>query len=81
MALICLPVFYCSSVCSANHVSICIQDKPLSDSASQQAMLLPLGRRVGGSDFPSSSYLLAGQQKRAGGISCFLDQALNTETL
>lgn len=81
MPLISLPVFHCSSVCSVNHVSICIRDKALSDSAIQWAMFLPLGRKVRGLDFPSSSYLLVEQQQRAGGISCFLDQALNTETL
>lgn len=79
MPLISLPVFYCSSVCSVNHVSVCIQHKALSESAVQWVMFLPLGRRVGGLDFPSSLFLLVGQQQRAGGISCFLDQALNTE--
>lgn len=81
MPLISLPVFYCSSVCSVNHVSICIQDKALSDGVIQWAMFLPLDRKVGGLDFPSSSYLLVEQQQRAGGISRFLDQALNAEAL
>lgn len=46
MSLISSPVFYCSSVCSVNHVSICIQDKALNDSEIQWAMFLPLGSRV-----------------------------------
>lgn len=77
MPLISSPVFYCYNVCSVNHMSICIQDKALSDSAIQWAMFLSRGRKVRGLDFPSSSYLLVGQQQRAGGISCFLDRALN----
>lgn len=78
MSLISLPVFYCSSV---KHVSICIQDKALNDSEIQWAMFLPLGSSVEGLYFPSSSYLLVGKQEKAGGVNCFLDQALNRETL
>lgn len=81
MPLISLLVFYCSTVCSINHVSIYIQDKALSDSAVQWAMFLPLGGKVSGLCFPPGSHLLVGQQQRAGGICCFLDQALHTETM
>lgn len=60
MPLISLLVFCCSTVCSLNHVSIYIQAKALGDSAVHWAMLLPLGRKVSSSDFPSGSHLLVG---------------------
>ena len=53
MPLISLLVFYCSTMCSVNHVSIYIQAKALGDSAVQWAMLLPLGKKVSSSDSPS----------------------------
>lgn len=65
MPLISLLVFYCSTMCSVNHVSIYIQAKALGDSAVQWAMLLPLGKKVSSSDSPSGSHLLVGQKQRA----------------